>query len=318
MAIANLALTEDLVRDISLLLPDQEVCNAARVCKSWNNALERDKFWELFLAKKGIPMVEDIDTGLKKVFLNLHSRTISGEMFAECYGEVRDIPRLAKERYKMFVEQMDPFIPKSFPQQKISRTFYLVINPSHVYRPYDEKLYKKLNASKNKEDKSELLTNGAEMKIPFTLRNRVLLIQYPNHKIFSYFFLFDVFDQCNSLSEKTTLWLMREKAVLQEQYYNNQKRLVQKEGFQLTPLTVRVDFNAIKIRKTGTCPDSGRMNALVANTIKLYDKDTYPLFIGSYTSNMGIDLFYSLGNPHKCHGVVPGLPAEVRAPPPKA
>src|SRR5579862_9023089 len=101
-------LNDDVVQRISFLLTDPEICYASRDSKSWNLTFQNDRFWSQLISRKGLPFVEGIDKGFKSVFLNLYRRTIGGEM----YGEVRDIPRLAKEVYSKFVEQYDSFAPQ--------------------------------------------------------------------------------------------------------------------------------------------------------------------------------------------------------------
>ncbi len=300
----------DVVRYIGLISPDQAIFSAAQVCKSWNEALDDDAFWLSLITKKGIPLVEGINNGLKTVYRNLSPRTISGEMIAEHFGEVRDIPRMALDRYKMFMEQNDPFIPQSAIKRKICRTFYLVVNPAYVYRCYDEELYKFLNNSENMQDKPELIDGGREMKIPFTLNNRKKLSAYPNQKIYGNF-LHKAIVQCNSPADKTTLWLMREEGAYCNLTYWAQKDLVEKKGFQLIPLPVRIAFDAIKIRETGTCPDKSGSNVRTAGRLKRVEEFYSPI-VGFFSLSSKVYLNVHSSHDGDHYGVIPGIPAEVR------
>jgi hypothetical protein len=301
----------DAMRIIFALLSNQEIHSVFQVCKYWNQLVDCDEFWKSLFAKKGLPFVEGIDKDYKQIYITLSPKTISGEMFKECFGEVREIPLLAKEKYKMFVELNDPFIPASAPQQKIRRTFWIILNPSHVYRRYDEELYILLKASEFQEDQPEISKDGKEMKVPFTFRNQILLIEYSGHSVFGYFHP-EVLLQCNSASGKTAIWLMREQTVYQNHVYSIQKQDVKEKGFELVPLTVRSAFDGIKIRTTGTCPDNAcAPYARTANTLNL-PPEIRPVAIGGYPTDGGLEVVAS-GPDDEYNGVVPGMRVDVQA-----
>src|SRR5579871_79105 len=174
----SVSLPLDIIKPIFQFQSIEDICSGIQVCKSWGNKLESEEVWQPHFHAKGLPMVKGINTKLNVVYGNLFRRTISGEMFKEWYGEVRNIPLMKKEKYECFVDKNDPFISKEDPQQKIHETFWIVIDPSHVYRPYHEGLYNKLCESTNPKDYPEKSKDEQEMKIPFTLENRYLLIKY--------------------------------------------------------------------------------------------------------------------------------------------
>ncbi len=299
----------DAMRIIFALLSNQEIHSVFQVCKHWNELVDCDEFWKYLFVKKGLPFVEGTDKDYKQIYITLSPKTISGEMFKECFGEVRDIPLLAKDKYKMFAELNDPFTSADVPQQKICRTFWIILNPSHVYRCYDKELYILLKASKFQEDQPEN-KDGEEMKIPFTLRNQILLIEYSGHNVFGYFHP-EVLLQCSPVSGKTTLWLMREQTVYQNHAYSIQTQDVKEKGFELVPLTVRSAFDGIKIRKTGTCPDNvGAPYARTANTLKL-PPEIRPVAIGGYPTDRGLEVVSS-GADDEYNGVITGMRMDVQ------
>ncbi len=310
---SSIYLPDDVVRNIALFLSDREVCNVIQVCKPWNLALENDAFWSLLISTKGLPRVEGINEGFKEVYRNLSSRTFGGAIFKECFGEVRGIPPLSKERYKMLIEQYDSFIPEGFPKKKMSRTFYLMILPSHVYHRHEEKLYNLFIASQLNEDKAELSADRTEIKIPFTPNNCKLLMEYlhPDCKVFDFVDTESEEVERTPLSDKTTLWLMRDEVVFCNDSYAYQKQLIRERGFQLIPLIVRVAFNAMKIRKTGTCPDTEGMYARTFDAIR-WDNDSFPLAIGNFTLEKGIRVTGYVNNASPNCGAVAGIPAEVQ------
>ncbi len=298
--------------DLSL----KDVCSGLQVCTSWNGYLDDKWIWKPLFDKAGLPMVKEIDTKFNVVFGNLFSRSLDYELFKKCYGEVRDISLMSKNAYDKLISKNDPFIPSEEPQKKICETSWLVIDPSHVYRPYDETLFNKLDESTNPEDKPEVSANGKEMKIPFTLRNRKLVIEhtYPNIKIFKFNdFLPEAFVQCNSAPEKTGFWVMREVIVYRNEFYAVQKTLIEgKEGYRLVPLRVRLVFNAMKICETGTCPDTAEpcMFARTANMVLLQGHPG-PVGIGLFAPGVGFSVkrnYY--GAKHADLGALPGFPAE--------
>ncbi len=317
-----LFLPSDIVRNIGLSLPDQGIYNALQVCKQWNEDLEANEFWGSLIPKRGLPLVEDIYTGHKTVYRNLFRRTMSGEMFKKYYGEVRDIPLLAKKVYEKFINAMDPF---NITQKKMCQTFWLMIDPSHVYRPYEEKLFNFLNASLNPEDTPEILEESKEMKVPFTLTNRIRMIEYlhPDKKVFGSIHP-QVLVQCNSAPKKTALWLMREDVVFMGETDCNQKQWVKDQGFERARLATRLAFNALKICDQDACPDKGTPYHLFATTeeptrVSARTPDMVggessafpvPVAIGGYVSGEGVNIFCSyLASPGT--GVAPGLRAEV-------
>ncbi len=302
-------LLDDIVKNIALHLPVQQLGAVSLVCRTWHRLVENDEFWIFLMTQKGLPFVEGIHDGYRKVFFNLYSRTISGEMIKECFGEVRDIPKLSQERYAFFLTEYDPFIPAPVPQQKIHRTFFLVINPAYVYRVYEKELFDKLDASEHQEDKPEICLSGKEMKIPLTARNRELLIKYldPDCKIFNVFLSKALF--CHSPSKETTLCLMREHGVYQKHTYTEQKRLIEEKGYQLAPLDIRFISNIIWIRKTGTCPDKLERSiwtfTRTGNTVRKYDK-ICPISIGGAGQTISIDSDF--GEANEEYPALPCLP----------
>ncbi len=260
-------------------------------------------------------MVEGMDTGLSSVYSKLFSRSLNYEFFKKCYGELRDIPLMSKKAYDKFVSENDPFIPSEDPQAKICETSWLVIDPSHIYRPNDGTLFNILDASTKPEDKPEMSADGKEMKIPFTLRNRKLVIEHtnPDKKIFNHFTP-AVLDQCNSAPEKTGFCVMREVAVYWAKAYTVQKTLIEeKEGYKLVPLRVRLVFDAMKICETGSCPDDNRTRAFTANTVQ-FNIYTFPVGPAWFSPEAGVDVSpdYCVQGDSKC-GALPGFPAEGKA-----
>ncbi len=266
-------------------LSNKDLCIGHQVCTDWNVLLGDKLVWNpRRFNKAGLPMVEDIDTKLNVVFGNLFTRSLDYELFKKCYGEVRNIGLMSKKAYDKLLTENDPFIPSEELQQKICATSWLVIDPSHVHRPYDETLFNELDASTDPRDKPKVSPDGKEMEIPFTLRNRKLVIEHtnPNTKIFG-FFLPEALDQCNAAPEKTGFWVMREVVVYRNEAYTVQKTLIEgKEGYKLVPLRVRLVFDALMICKTGTHPDTGALNwtyARTANIVRLYGGNLCPMAI---------------------------------------
>jgi hypothetical protein len=297
-------------------LSHKDVCRGHQVCTAWNALLDDKWIWNpRRFNEAGLPMVEGIDTEFNVVFGNLFSRSPDYALLKECYGKVRDIPLMPKKAYDKFVGENDPFIPSKKPQAKICETSWLVIDPSHVYRPYDQMLFDKLNASTDPRDKPEVIADGKEMRIPFTLRNRKLVIEHtnPEKKVFGYF-LPEALDQCNAAPEKTGFWVMREVVVYRNKAYTVQKTLIEgKEGYKLVPLRVRLIFDALMIRKTGTCPDTEvpiLTFARTADMVQLFDSPK-PIFIGIFDPGSGVHVYSSSDDANDDDGALPGYPAEV-------
>ena len=296
-------------------LSHKDVCRGHRVCKEWNVLLDDKWIWNLSrFNEAGLPMVEGIDTEFNVVFGNLFSRSPDYALLKECYGKVRDIPLMPKKAYDKFVGENDPFIPSKKPQAKICETSWLVIDPSHVYRPYDQMLFDKLNASTDPRDKPEVIADGKEMRIPFTLRNRKLVIEHtnPEKKVFGYF-LPEALDQCNAAPEKTGFWVMREVVVYQGEAYTVQKTLIEgKEGYKLVPLRVRLVFDAICKTKTGTCPDTRSPICARTADMVLVHGVTWPMGFGCFVTNprSGVRVFNLDFYPVDYEGALPGFPAE--------
>ncbi len=296
-------------------LSHKDVCRGHQVCKYWDVLLDDKWIWNpRRFNEAGLPMVEGIDTKLNVVFGNLFTRSLDYEFFKKCYGEVRNIGLMSKKAYDKLLMENDPFIPSEEPQQKICETSRLVIDPSHVHRPYDEKLFNKLNASTDPRDKPEVSPDGKEMEIPFTLRNRQLVIEHtnPGIKIFSYFFP-EALVQCNAAPEKTGFWVMREVVVYQNKDYIVQKTLIEgKEGYKLVPLRVRAVFDALMICKTGTCPDTGYPDwtfARPSDMVQLFG-EAVPMAIGGFAHGTGVSLFFRYDAEFDRDGALPGFPAE--------
>ncbi len=295
-------------------LPKKEVCRGTQVCQGWYQTLGSVGIWKPFFKEAGLPLVEGMGTGLGSVYNNLFTRSLDYELFKKCYGEVRNIGLMSKKAYDKLLTENDPFIPSEEPQKKICETSRLVIDPSHVYRPYDETLFNKLNASTDPRDKPEMSADGKEMEIPFTLRNRKLVIEHtnPNKPMFR-FFLPDALVQCNAAPEKTEFWVMREVVVYQNKAYSVQKTLIEgKEGYKLVPLRVRLVFDAFMICKMGTCPDTGAPNwtyARTADMVQLFGS-SWPMQIGGYVSGSGVHICYDFGDAVVSIGALSGFPAE--------
>jgi hypothetical protein len=293
-------------------LSHKDVCRGHRVCAAWNALLDCKGIWNPSrFNEAGLPMVEGIGSGYNVVFGNLFSRSLDYEFFKKCYGKVRDIPLMSKKAYDKFVSENDPFLPY---QVKICKTSWLVIDPSHVYRPYDETLFNILNASTAPEDKPQMSADGKEMKIPFTLRNRRLVIEHtnPDKKIFGAF-LPAAFDQCNAAPEKTGFWVMREVVVYQGEFYTVQKTLIEgNEGYKLVPLRVRLVFDAICKTKTGTCPDTRSTICARTADMVLVHGVTWPMGFGCFVTNprSGVRVFNLDFFPVDYEGALPGFPAE--------
>ncbi len=311
MAISPISLlSPENIYDIYEGLPKKEICRGTQVCKDWYQILGSIGIWKPFFKEAGLPLVEGMGTGFNAVYGNLFFRSLNYEFFKKCYGEVRDISSISIKAYDKFVSENDPFIPSEEPQQKICETSWLVIDPSHVYRPYDETLFNKLNASTDPQDKPEKIEDGKVMKVPFKLRNRKLVIEHtnPDKQIFQ-FFLPEAMDQCNAAPEKTGFWVMRETVVYYSTAYTEQKILIEEqEGYKVVPLRVRLTFNGMKICETGTCPDKVA-NSTFANTSDMINA-RFPMVIGYFAPGAGAYVTNDYGNASISHGAVAGFPAQ--------
>ena len=252
-------------------LSSKDVARGHRVCKEWNELLGIPMIWnESRFNEAGLPKVEGIDTKLNVVFNNLFCRSLNYEWFKKWWGKVQDFGIMSKEAYDRFFTKNDPFIPSEGPQQKICETSWLVIDFSSVWRPYDETLFNRVNASTDLRDKAERSADGKEMKIPGTLRNRKLLIEHthPGKRIFGLFHS-EALAQCNDAPEKTGFWVVRGE-VYQNKAYSVQEDLIKgNEGYKLVPLRVGVVFYSFILCRTGNCPLKAGQDVRFARTADL-------------------------------------------------
>ena len=291
-------------------LSTKEVCRGIQVCKEWGTQLESQWIWKPRFKEEGIPSVEGIDTKLNVVFGNLLSLnlTFNGKL----YGEVENIPNIAKEKYDKAVREREPL------GRIMIKPPRFIIDASHVRLPFDTDLYAKLNASNNGENKPKISKDGKKMKVPLTLRNRIKLHEhlYPPRTMMSKKRMGDVLkevlDQCNSAPTKTTVWEVEKTAHLYKSY-TEQKRLVEEQGLELIPLRVRFDVEAnIPEGKIYANDDGNEVAYTQTSDMVKLGGDTLPVVIGNYESGSGLSITHRNAAGVWRVSAAPGVPVSVK------
>ena len=192
-----------------------------------------------------------------------------------------------------------------------------MIDPSYVYRPFEEELFNTLDESTDRRDKPEVIEGGKVMKIPFTVRNRKLLIEHtnPGKKIFGPL-MSEALAQCNDAPEKTGFCVVKEEEVYPNETYSDQQALIEgKKGYKLVLFRVGFVFYTIMYCKTGSCPVTAGPKvryARTANTVQVQLRGTSPISIGGHRNFIHVGrVVYDDGSPDTDLGALAGFSAEV-------
>jgi hypothetical protein len=310
-----------------LELPD--IAQATRVCKCWNQLFSDQDLWKALFEKEGIPLVISANgtaRNYKQDFKTLYPITISGKTISRFLGKVTEkIPPITEKRFNELQE------PDPFELGKIKReTFMFIVDPSFIMRTIDNETPLTLDdqgnlmeSIKGSKQNSETNTTGkSELKIPLSLKNIKTLSSYPLERrydmpVFDPEFNGEVFKQCNTYPDKTSVYFMRRHVVIDQsrkKSYDEQKRLTEDKGFDVTPLRIRVLFDAVSILKNGSCPDSKNLELIYSRHSESVQHGTYGsllTFVGGFTSfGQGLRVFSSY-SANGYTGTAPGGPAEV-------
>jgi hypothetical protein len=291
-------------------LPD--IAQAACVCKLWNQAFSDQNLWKALFEKEGIPLVispNGIERNYKEDFKTLYSITISGRIISQFIGKVVEkIPPISEKSFNE-LEEPDPYETGKLKRQ----TFVFVVDPSFVMRTVGKEAPLALddlgNLIESPERESgqspENTTEKSELKIPLSLKNIKVLCSYPlkgkeNMPVFDERSENEVFEQCNALPDKIAVYFMRRHVIDQgkRMLYDEQRKLVEDKGFEVTPLRIRAIFDSVDILKEGTCPDGRASQGYIyshhSETV-FYGCNVYHTFIGCFHPGDGLlvndDLF---------------------------
>lgn len=292
----------------------------AQVCKIWNQWMENSTTWESIFKLEGIPLVEE-KKGKKRNyradFKVLYPITISRRMIERCLGQfIGTIPRLDEERFNE-LSQPDPFEKGKTKGQ----TFRFLVEPQFIKRKFGNELSAMLDEKGNltitpRSPEGSSATEQ-ELLIPFSLPNLKTLASYPltmpkNGPIFDKNSDMEVFDQCNSCSEKVSIYFMRFESAAKKRCmsYEDIKQIVESSGFQVMSLRPRAFANVVSILTSGTCPDD-------KNGVWAYVRTSDPVRKGNHVFQACVGGFFkteglnvSCRYNYEVLGVVPYLPAE--------
>lgn len=286
----------------------------ARVCKHWN-AFCTSLNWKQFFKDEKIPFVEPIEGQLndyKQEFRILYPMTIGGEserLFGKFYKE---IPCISRKIFEDFFK-IDPFEPGKL----IMHTFKVVVFPDSFERTSCEEFPYILDQNGDLQPVKFGEWTEEKLQIPNGIRNLQILCEYPlagkeNMPVLCYIHP-DILGQCSTYSDKISLFLMRTCIAggSKNMPYPKQKAFVEDRGFNVTPLRVRVFFEAFSILTSGTCPYDKDFwgYARTADTIVIGQND-YQSFIGGFVPGVGVNVQYN-SYVNDAFGVVPGISAEL-------
>ncbi|HSW86822.1 MAG TPA: hypothetical protein VLG49_04910 [Rhabdochlamydiaceae bacterium] len=301
-----------------------DISRSSRVCKIWNKAIKGNQhFWIKLSEREGIPIVNGVGRDRKEDFKTLYQITaVSGRAISELFGKmVGKVPPINEALFNR-LNDPDPFEEGKL----IKENYVFVVDPSFIERKeatlnLDEsgnliELFKKESESNETQD----------LVIPFSLKNLRILSKYPlkgneNTPVFKN----DspgivVFNQCDTCSDKVSIYFMRKHLAENSRgmSYSDQKELVEKNKFEVTPLRKRTLFDFVMIFQSGTCPDAFITGCIFVRTSDSFcfhnpiylPNPVYLAHIGNFIKKTGIRVDYSFENGERDIGVVPGIPAD--------
>ena len=301
-----------------------EIADFARisqVCKSWNDFIKTPIIWRKLFKKEGIPLVDGPERNYREDFKTLYSITISGRIIGKLFGEVVGPISPISEKVFNKLQDLDPYEKGKFKRE----TFVFVVDPHLIRRTIDKGALLALDESGNliEYTSNSTETGTAEkqvLEIPFSAPNHWVLCSHPlsgkeNMPVFDKGYDPDVFKQCAPCPDRNRVWFMR-KCVAEQtrrESYAEQKKLVEAQGDEVTPLRVRALFDSVKILTSRTCPDNNDPQAFTfartSDTVRCGNK-VHQLVIGGFAPYRGMHADDDYG--HEGHsGVAPGIPADV-------
>jgi hypothetical protein len=308
------------------LLEVADIGRLARVCKTWNESMNAPDIWKKLFKREGVPTVfrpDEKNRNYREEFKVLYPITISKKMIGQFLGKVIGKLPSISEAFFNRLNQPDPF-----QKEKLIRGNYvLVVTPHLIKRAVDKEtpqaLYDCGNLIIAKENEQDHST-ASDLIIPFSLKNLKVLCSYPlsgkkNEPVFKNdSSVFKQSDICPNKEVK--VYLMRKDIInlTRSWRYDNQKKLVEDQGFEVTPLRERALYDAVLILKSGKCQDSGYYPPAYARCSDTVFFDGVPQFtvLGGFFSYNGLSVYSCEGNYTTVDmGVVPGIPAEAIKPP---
>ncbi len=299
---------EDIAKVGFEFLTVEDAGRFSQVCKAWNAAMQSTGIWSTLFDVEKIPRVEEGALTVQEDLRFMFPRTYSARKMA-CLGKfVGLVPMISAKPFEMFKTAMDPYEPN----KKFSETFSFIVEPTEIYRDYNEALLEALIANGDFESQAPENKNPQEngLRIPYSLKNLKILAEHPLAKkgegpVFSSFDP-EALTQCSRIAKTVKVTVMRKEVPEQSRNltYSGQIECAKEKGHVLVPLCTRGYFDVVEILNKNTCADSREPRLTYSRTsdeIKI-GNDKYPLAIGCFAPGIGVDVYNSYDDAYSNRG----------------
>ncbi len=219
-----------------------DIGRCERVCILWNGFCKDQEIWFGLSIKMGIPIVDAKDRDRKADFQVLYPRTISKRRIEMLGKMVEEVPLISVNFFNKLFEQDSFEIEK-----KMRENYWVFVVPSRLERT----------------DGAEFMNGEQDFALSVPNIKKLcshLLKGKPKAPVFSFGETDrdEVVSQYGAAPDKIGIYLMRDTMVKgpKRMSFTDHKQIVNNEGFDVVPLTVRVFFDAMKILESDRCPDS--------------------------------------------------------------
>jgi hypothetical protein len=297
-----------------------EIASCAQVCKSWETTMQLSSLWWHLFDQEKIPHVEGHDqTTAMQDFKLIYPMTYSKKNMA-CLGEfIGSVPNLSQEVFDTLMTGMDPYEP----EKKMSKTFVVVVEPTHILRLFHQALFDDLVKNGDFDVKTAAIDSLKEngLIIPYSVKNLKILGEHPLNKkgnglVFNSNSL-AILDQYNTIAKTVNLSIMRLEVPKESLNlpYLKQKELLKKYGQAMAPLCTRLYFDLGEVLTKGTCPDKKAepLSSYTWTSDELQTDASHSLILGGFSPDSGLDFMLDEINStvHPSLGSVPYLNAKV-------
>lgn len=252
----------DLLKYGSSLLGLADFVHCSRVCRAWRTTMELPDIWLRMFNEEKIPCIQGRESTAYQDFCVMFPITYSQRKIS-CLGRfVGNVPVISKKAFDLLKHIKDPYEPLNEPEKKMRETFSVIVEPTHIDRPYDQALLKVLVKYGDFDAKNPENYNPKTQRllIPYSLKNLRVLAENPlpmtgRLPVFCYFDR-QVLKQCSTVSKTVTVSVMRREVPVHSRnlILAEQKKRLKKDEFEMVTARTRFYFNVLEVQsKYSSC-----------------------------------------------------------------